>query len=512
MTVKILMSKLWPKAGGRTRAVMLRNQNIKDHITDDLEMYILEKTDDALEKIVEAKKRFHTSFNIKDIYSEVRYEKTYSEERYLNTNIVMSHLAGLSKFDFKIFDNNTLINIYSYGEKVLSFWSSNAFNQVQKFGSFYSWLSYLISHAKVVIGFTNNIKTFRVVNDMNGLLMNFGKYDNAGKHYVKEIFVNIYGQKIYESYTDREKKMRSFFVYVYNGGIFEGINAENKVAKFLTENVLQVKNKDVLIVDEPKHYPLSLSLGEKETQRIFYFHWYNLGTNELNMLQDTTVKKDVVFLTQYQMDDFLEKSKTKDNKTLNAVVLDNFLENPNYIVKKEKDNITRVLFIGRISEEKNVARTVRIFNKYHEMNPNSVLTIVGSGILEREIKNLVKSTGLINSVKFTGNLLFPYNSEYLKKPDIALLTPNRESYGLVFPELISRGIPVVTVDAPYGPSNWIKENENGILAPFESTDEEVADKMKDFLALKVSPQKISSTIDIDEINENTLKTLKSIIR
>lgn len=78
MTVKVLMSKLWPQAGGRTRAVMLRNDLIKNNVNSDIKMYLLERSDDHVEKIFEAQNRFGTSFDIIDIYQEIRYKKINS--------------------------------------------------------------------------------------------------------------------------------------------------------------------------------------------------------------------------------------------------------------------------------------------------------------------------------------------------------------------------------------------------------------------------------------------------
>lgn len=93
---------------------------------------------------------------------------------------------------------------------------------------------------------------------------------------------------------------------------------------------------------------------------------------------------------------------------------------------------------------------------------------------------------------------------------MALVTPRNESYGLVYPELISRGIPVVTVDAPYGPRYWIN-NENGELLPNDASNEDISYAIYNLLKKDLSPEKVSSSIDIKRMNDSVISKLTMLI-
>ena len=50
-----------------------------------------------------------------------------------------------------------------------------------------------------------------------------------------------------------------------------------------------------------------------------------------------------------------------------------------------------------------------------------------------------------------------------KKNSILVMTSVYEPFGLVLPEAMSCGLPVVTFDCPYGPSNIITDGKDGFL-------------------------------------------------
>ena len=53
--------------------------------------------------------------------------------------------------------------------------------------------------------------------------------------------------------------------------------------------------------------------------------------------------------------------------------------------------------------------------------------------------------------------------EKYKENSILLLTSIYEPFGLVLPEAMSCGLPVVSFDCPYGPSDIINDNLDGFL-------------------------------------------------
>lgn len=67
-----------------------------------------------------------------------------------------------------------------------------------------------------------------------------------------------------------------------------------------------------------------------------------------------------------------------------------------------KDDMVVLGHAGRFVTVKNHRFIVELFNKYHKLNPNSKLLLIGQGPLLNEIKNLVNSYSLNDSVVFLG--------------------------------------------------------------------------------------------------------------
>lgn len=511
MPIKILMSKLWPKAGGRTRAVMVRNESILKNVSNKIEMYIMERTDDPEERISEAKKRFGTQFDIKDIFEQLRYIKSNKTEFYSNVGYIMSRINVFSEIRFEIKEDTKLVILLKNDEKILSFYNKDGLSQFIYEGNNNAKVDYLISNSKLIIGFEESRRKFRLINDSHGRIISLGKYDNQGKNYISEQYYNIYGELVFEFITQIQDRNRKFYLYIDDGKIFQGKNSEKEMTSYLWNRFLNIQEGDTVIVDEPRFYSFLLKVGPAPTNRIFYFHWHDFGDTEKSVLQDMSVKKKVVFLTNYQRLEFLNKAQVTENNTLQTVVIDNFLELPNLTVQRSNDGYIRILFIGRLTPEKNVQRVINGFNDFYRSNKNARLVIIGDGKSKIELQELVKKLEISDVVKFTGNILSPYESEFVKKVDLALLTPKKEAYGLVFPELISRGIPVVTVDAPYGPRNWIKE-DNGKLLPYDASFEDISCAIKDLLKLDISPEIVSNSINIKKINNTVIEKLVSLLK
>lgn len=513
MSVKVLMSKLWPKAGGRTRAVMIRNDSILRNINKHVEMYIMERTDDAEERILEAKRRFSTNFEIKDIFNQIRYLKSNKTRLYTNSQYVFPIIDAFSNIQFQITSDGNLVTIFEDNQKKMTFYNVQGFENLDYFGDKKGQLDYLISNAKIITAFKNDRKKFRLVNDIHGRLLSIGKYDDDANGYISEQYFNLYGQLIFEFMTQGEVKAnqkRKFYLYIDEGHVFEGKDAEKKMTLYIWNKILNIQDNDTVIVDEPKFYPLLLNSGTSATNRIFYFHWHNFGDNEKMVLQDKSMLKKVVFLTEYQRNDFLKKAGVKENNTLQTKVIDNFLELPNMQVKRSEDEQIRILFIGRLAPEKNVQRVIETFNVFYQFNSNAQLTLIGDGQTKDDLEKRVRELGISKAVTFAGNILSPYESRYVEYVDVALLTPKKEAYGLVYPELISRGIPVVTVDAPYGPRSWINE-QNGELLPDDASNDEISYAISNLLKKDLSPEKVSNSIDIKKINDSVISKLTLLI-
>ena len=86
--------------------------------------------------------------------------------------------------------------------------------------------------------------------------------------------------------------------------------------------------------------------------------------------------------------------------------------------------------------------------------------MVGSGEMEPEIKLYAKENGLDECLHITGWVREPLN--YVEVFDIACLLSRWEGFGLVLPEYMMAGKPIIASNVDAIP-NIIRNGENGIL-------------------------------------------------
>ena len=131
------------------------------------------------------------------------------------------------------------------------------------------------------------------------------------------------------------------------------------------------------------------------------------------------------------------------------------------------------IYVGRFSKQKDVGCLLRIWHLVHQRHPDWCLHIYGGygeeqDLLFSEIKQLGAN---IQVHEATSDLLEKY-----KQSSILLLTSRYEPFGLVLPEAMSCGLPVVAFDCPYGPADIITDGIDGFLISKRNL-EEFADRV-----------------------------------
>jgi glycosyltransferase involved in cell wall biosynthesis len=109
-----------------------------------------------------------------------------------------------------------------------------------------------------------------------------------------------------------------------------------------------------------------------------------------------------------------------------------------------EDGPLRVLYVGRLSEEKNVAALMEACKSARAKGRPFCLTIVGFGLLEQEIKRLIQTYDLSSYVHLAGYLPGgqPLIEQY-DKHDLLCLPSFTEGTPAVVVEAFARGLPVV---------------------------------------------------------------------
>lgn len=127
---------------------------------------------------------------------------------------------------------------------------------------------------------------------------------------------------------------------------------------------------------------------------------------------------------------------------------------------------TRVISVGSFKSQKNHQLLFKAIANIK--NPNIRLMLVGDGEDREKLKNLAKKLKIETNIIFVG---FQIDlSPFYKTSDLFVLSSDYEGFGNVIVEALSYGIPVVSTDCPYGPSEILDNGRFGTLVPVGDID------------------------------------------
>ncbi len=130
------------------------------------------------------------------------------------------------------------------------------------------------------------------------------------------------------------------------------------------------------------------------------------------------------------------------------------------------ENNQILLFVGRLTKEKNLDFLLDAFKEIHQQIPETSLVITAQGPMEAELKKQVQDLGLNleQDVIFTGALPFDTLVNVYYSADLFVFSSVTETQGLVLIEAMAAGLPVVAVRA-YGVQDMVDDGVNGYLTP-----------------------------------------------
>lgn len=120
-----------------------------------------------------------------------------------------------------------------------------------------------------------------------------------------------------------------------------------------------------------------------------------------------------------------------------------------------------VIYVGRFSKQKDIGSLLEIWRIVYQKYPEWQLHIYGGyGDQSEQLMPILKQCISYNIyVHDPSPNIF---DEYINS-SMLLLTSLYEPFGLVIPEAMSCGLPVVSFDCPYGPASILTDGENGYL-------------------------------------------------
>jgi len=225
--------------------------------------------------------------------------------------------------------------------------------------------------------------------------------------------------------------------------------------------------------------------------------------------------RDVIIINQYVLDELEEQFSAKVWNISNPVQEIFFTNNRKLNIKRNK-----ILYVGCISELKNIKGIILAFKELVNINSNVELSICGKAEDENylnECQELIKDFGLSKMVKFYGNVDRADLINHLSTSACLVLLSKQEVAPMVVAESMAMGVPVVASNIcglPY----MIDDTKNGFLVDSKEVSE-VASYMNrllvdDGLNLTMSEESMKYAqlnYHPDEVVKKTIHVYKSII-
>jgi phosphatidyl-myo-inositol alpha-mannosyltransferase len=130
-------------------------------------------------------------------------------------------------------------------------------------------------------------------------------------------------------------------------------------------------------------------------------------------------------------------------KNTHKTIIHNGVEKIFYPIKKSRENLLSLLFLGRLVEKKGPKLLLNAFCKILKKFPNTKLIFIGKGIIQKSLENIVKNKKIINNVTFKGEIIGSRRVKYYQQADIFCAPYSDEAFGMTILEAMATGTPIV---------------------------------------------------------------------
>jgi glycosyltransferase involved in cell wall biosynthesis len=200
--------------------------------------------------------------------------------------------------------------------------------------------------------------------------------------------------------------------------------------------------------------------------------WYYRNTISFFVYLSTKYVDNFIFTSKNLAKDFIGRYKCPTNKTIfipHSVDLKLIsklkVKKVNFHNKRIlNDKTFKLFYVGRLDGQKDVSTILKAFASIQNKISNNTLFIIGDGQEKKLLIKESKKLHISNNVVFLGWQKNIY--KYLKYADIFVFSSFYEGFAMVLVEAMALGIPIITTDTPFGPSEIVGQNSKyGYLVP-----------------------------------------------
>ena len=213
------------------------------------------------------------------------------------------------------------------------------------------------------------------------------------------------------------------------------------------------------------------SLFQKKAKIIGHIHanHENLRTRTLKSILLNHFSKYVskmIWISHSALKNYYYYSNIKDK----SIILYNMINSSEILSKagKDKNNYNfDIIYLGRMTYQKNPERFVKIVKKIKEDYPSLKVAMVGTGELDAEIQKLIKEYNLDSTIKFYGFKSNPY--KILQSSKLMVMTSRYEGTPMCALEAFACHVPIIST-----PTDGLVDIINdGITGYLSDKDEEI---------------------------------------
>lgn len=275
-------------------------------------------------------------------------------------------------------------------------------------------------------------------------------------------------KKIYQIY--KAEKVDIAFGFITAANILATI-----AGKLYGIPIIISERNNPLIIDVPKFW---------KVLRTFVYPWADklvLQTNGVKNIYKNKIKPNKLILLPNPIS--LELTSKRDDSVI-------------------KENL--ILNVGRLDENKCQEDLIMAFNNVKPKNWK--LLIIGDGYKKQELFNLIEDLKLTENIKIISKI--KRVEEYYNKASIFVFTSKSEGFPNALLEAMHFGLPSISTDCDFGPSELITNGENGFLTPISQVQ-----TMSDRLSELISSQELRNKFSVNsKLKTEAYETKNAVIK
>lgn len=332
------------------------------------------------------------------------------------------------------------------------------------------------------------------------------------------VYVPTKGKDLHSKYNCDHPKVRVIYSDILNN--IDRIAFINKLHKLVSdvEKLVDMSKVDCILAGTMysdggvayllhKKYDIPFSFAVRETDVTYHMKWRPyLNSFAGKIINDAT---KVIFLSpSYRK--FLDKFRGNQTKYIN---IPNGVNDYWFKDKDRKRSIhdpVSLIFVGEICKRKNVTTIISAVSELIKSGKTVILNIVGAGNEEQKCRQMVKELGIEDSVHFHG---WQDTKEDIKQfydqSDIFVMPSLRETFGTVYIEALSQGIPVIYTKGQ-GIDGYFEQGEVGYSCnPLDISEikNAITDIVNQYQSISVNCDKLSQAFQWKVVAEQYNKVI-----